>query len=194
MFTGIVDAVGRITEVAKKDGGIGITIDPRELDLSDVRIGDSICVQGVCLTVTETHERQMKFDVSDATLGVSVGLDAPGEVNLEKSLRLADRLGGHLVQGHVDGVGRVTRFEPLGDSHLLEVDVPQELTRYLARKGSVTVNGVSLTTNEVASARFAANLIPHTLAVTTLQRLAAGARVNIEVDMVARYLERLVGA
>jgi riboflavin synthase len=192
MFTGIVQAVGRISSVTRRESGITVTIDPGALDLSDVRIGDSICVQGVCLTVTAWSARQLQFDISAATLDVTTGLQALAEVNLEKALRLADRLGGHLVQGHVDGVARVTRFEPIGESTLLEVEVPDELARYLARKGSVTVNGVSLTTNEVQGNRFAVNLIPHTLLATTLKALIVDAPVNVEVDLLARYAERLL--
>lgn len=194
MFTGIVQAVGRIASVDPSTGGVTLTVDVGELDLSDVAIGDSVAVQGVCLTVTQKHARELKFDVSAATLAVSVGLDAPGEVNLEKSLRLADRIGGHLVLGHVDGVARVTRFEPVGESYELEIEVPPDLAKYVARKGSSTVNGVSLTTNEVAGARFTVNLIPHTLAATTLKGLLVGTRVNVEVDVVARYLERMASA
>lgn len=194
VFTGIVQAVGRIISVDPSTGGVTLTVDAGELDLSDVAIGDSVAVQGVCLTVTQKRARELKFDVSAATLAVSVGLDAPGEVNLEKSLRLADRIGGHLVLGHVDGVARVTRFEPVGESYELEIEVPPDLAKYVARKGSSTVNGVSLTTNEVAGARFTVNLIPHTLAATTLKGLLVGARVNVEVDVVARYLERMASA
>jgi riboflavin synthase len=192
MFTGIVQAVGRITSVARKGGDVRLTVDTDGLDLTDVNIGDSIAVQGVCLTVVEREASALRFDVSAETLTVSAGLDAPGAANLEKSLRLADRLGGHLVSGHVDGVGRVTRFEPAGDSQLLEIEAPLELAPYIARKGSITVNGVSLTVNTVAGMRFTINLIPHTLAVTTLVTLAVAASVNLEVDLIARYVERML--
>jgi riboflavin synthase len=182
MFTGIVQAVGRIVRVQPFE------IDCGALDRSDVRIGDSICVQGACLTVTGLTERGFTADVSAATLAVTTGLDRPGPVNLEKSLALGERLGGHLLAGHVDGVGEVTRF----DSGTLEVRAPQELARYIARKGSIAVDGVSLTVNRVQGALFEVFLIPHTLEATTLKRLKGGARVNLEVDLVARYVERLL--
>jgi riboflavin synthase len=191
MFTGIVQAMGKITAVVPGEGGVRLTIDAGSLDLSDVALGDSLAVQGVCLTVIERQSRAVDFDVSSETLGVTVGLAAPGAVNLEKSLRLSDRLGGHLVSGHVDGIGTVVRWEPAGDNQLLEIEAPADLARYIARKGSITVNGVSLTTNTVDGARFTINLIPHTLAVTTLGALHAAAQVNLEVDLLARYLERL---
>ena len=191
MFTGIVQAMGKITAVVPGEGGVRLTIDPGQLDLSDVALGDSIAVQGVCLTVIDRQSRALDFDVSSETLGVTVGLAAPGPVNPEKSLRLADRLGGHLVSGHVDSIGTVVQWEPVGDSQLLAIEAPAELAHYIARKGSITVSGVSLTTNTVDGARFTINLIPHTLAVTTLGALQAGAQVNLEVDLLARYLERL---
>jgi riboflavin synthase len=193
MFTGIVQAMGKITAVVPGEGGVRLTIDPGQLDMSDVALGDSIAVQGVCLTVVERQSKALDFEVSAETLNVTVGLAAPGAVNLEKSLRLADRLGGHLVSGHVDGIGTVVQWERAGDSQLLVIEAPAELARYIARKGSITVNGVSLTTNTVEAARFAINLIPHTLAVTTLGALRAGARVNLEVDLIARYVERMLG-
>ena len=133
-------------------------------------------------------------DVSPETLSCTVGLEAPGPVNLEKALRLADRLGGHLVSGHVDGVGEVTRFDAIGDNRLLEIRAPRELARYIARKGSITVNGTSLTTNDVDGQCFTINLIPHTLENTTLKHLQPGSRVNLEVDLIARYCERLLSA
>ena len=191
MFSGIVQAVGCIASVAQSAGGVTIAVDPADLDLSDVHVGDSICVQGVCLTAIDCQERELRFDVSAATLEVSTGLDAPGAVNLEKSLRFGDRVGGHLVQGHVDGVGTVLRFEPIGQSYLLEIELPQELARYVARKGSIALNGVSLTTNEVQDRTFSVNLIPHTVAVTTLKLLSPGSRINVEIDLLARYLDRL---
>ena len=181
MFTGIVQAVGNIVRLQP------LEVDCGALDLSDVAIGDSICVQGVCLTVTALTGRGFTADVSAETLRVSAGLDRQGAVNLEKSLALHDRLGGHLVAGHVDGVGEVTRFE----NGLLEVRAPEELARYIARKGSICVDGVSLTVNRVQGSVFEAFLIPHTLQVTTLSRLRRGARVNLEVDLIARYVERL---
>jgi len=141
------------------------------------------------------HEgNHFMVDVSPETLSCTVGLDAPGEINLEKALRLADRLGGHLVSGHVDGVGTVLRFDPVGDNRLLEIQAPHDLAKFIARKGSITVNGTSLTTNEVAGDIFTINLIPHTLENTTLNQLKAGSRVNLEVDLIARYCERLLSA
>jgi riboflavin synthase len=158
------------------------------LTLADVRIGDSICVQGCCLTVVKKAKGRLWFDVSRETLRVTAGLDRPGEVNLEKSLGLGDKLGGHLVTGHVDGVGTVLKHS----RGFLQVKVPKALSRYVARKGSITIDGVSLTVNRVKGMSFEVNLIPHTLKVTTLKRLARGAKVNLEIDLLARYLERLM--
>ena len=194
MFTGIVAAVGRIERIEPRPQGLRLAIDAGGLDLGDVAVGDSIAVNGCCLTVVALAGRRFEVDVSQETIDCTVGLGAPGEVNLEKSLRLADRLGGHLVTGHVDGVGTVVKFEPVGESHRLVVRAPADLAKYVARKGSVAVQGVSLTVNRVDRAEFEINLIPHTLAVTTLKRLAAGARVNLEVDLLARYAERLLAA
>jgi len=192
MFTGIVTAVGRIVKAKPHGDGQRLAIDAPDLGMDDVAVGDSICVQGVCLTVVERDAQGFRVDVSAHTLSVTQGLEAGRAVNLEKSLRASDRLGGHIVAGHVDGVGRVIAFEDLGGSFRLEVEVPEALARYVARKASVTVNGVSLTTNEVRGARFEVNLIPHTLAVTTLGALAVGEGVNVEVDLLARYVERLM--
>ena len=191
MFTGIVTAVGKITQSTPRDGGLRLAIDAGMLDLSDVALGDSIAVNGVCLTAIALHGDRFEVDVSQETINCTVGLDGPNEVNLEKSLRLSDRLGGHLMSGHVDGVGEVRRFEPAGESFLLVIRAPQELAKYIARKGSVTVNGVSLTVNRVEGADFEINLIPHTLTVTNLKHLKPGSRVNLEVDLIARYIERL---
>lgn len=182
MFTGIVQAVGRIVRVAPfeiETGGLG---------LSDVAVGDSICVQGVCLTVTALTQRGITADVSPETLSVTAGLDRPGAVNLEKALRMGDPLGGHLVTGHVDGVGEVVQRS----GGVVAFRVPPELVRYVARKGSVCIDGVSLTVNRVEGAQFEVNLIPRTLQATTLSRLAPGAKVNLEVDAIARYVERLL--
>ena len=185
MFTGIVQAVGTIVRVAP------LEIDCPALDLADVGIGDSICVQGVCLTVTAVKGASFSADVSSETLSVTVGVARAGAaVNLEKSLALGERLGGHLVTGHVDGVGDVLTFA----EGVLKVRVPRELARYVARKGSICVDGVSLTVNRVEGDTFDAFLIPHTQRVTTLGRLAAGARVNLEVDLIARYVDRLLVA
>jgi riboflavin synthase len=194
MFTGIIAAIGRVQRVDPRPGGLRLTIDARGLDTGDVAIGDSIAVNGCCLTVVSLAGSRFEVDVSLETIACTAGLDAPGEVNLEKSLRLADRLDGHLVSGHVDGVGEVVAFEPVGESHRLVVRVPAELAKYVARKGSIAVQGVSLTVNRVDGSQFEVNLIPHTLAVTTLKALAPGARVNLEVDLIARYVERMLGA
>jgi len=195
MFTGIVQAVGRIANVAKQGDGLRLAVDAGVRHIADVAVGDSVCVNGCCLTVVAMHGATLEFDVSAETLRCTTGLDVTGDVNLELALRLADRLGGHLTSGHVDGVGTVTRFAAIvGDAYgswFLEIDAPAELARFIAPKGSIAVNGVSLTVNAVAGARFAVNLIPHTLSVTTLQRLAPGAAVNLEVDVVARYVARL---
>ncbi|MQY51880.1 riboflavin synthase [Rhodocyclus gracilis] len=200
MFSGIIAGLGRIVDLsprADNDATLRLSIDAGSLDLSDVALGDSIACSGVCLTVTDLAPGHFCVDVSPETLACTVGLDAPGQVNLEKALRLADRLGGHLVSGHVDGVGEVLRFDPVGTGEdacrLLEIRAPQALAKYIARKGSITVDGVSLTTNTVDGAIFTINLIPHTLTVTTLHRLAPGARVNLEIDLIARYVERMLG-
>jgi riboflavin synthase len=192
MFTGIVAAVGRIERAAPRAEGLRLAIDARGLDMGDVAIGDSIAVNGCCLTVVSLAGARFEVDVSRETIACTAGLDAPGEVNLEKSLRLADRLDGHLVSGHVDGVGEVVAFESVGESHRLVVRAPAELAKYVARKGSIAVQGVSLTVNRVDGSQFEVNLIPHTLAVTTLKTLSLGARVNVEVDLIARYVERML--
>lgn len=201
MFTGIIAAVGVIEKVELRDQGVRLTIDAGELDLADVAIGDSIAIDGVCLTAVALAGRRFEVDVSQETIECTAGFErergAAAEVNLEKALRLADRLGGHLMSGHVDGVGEVLRFEPVGESQLLKVRAPLPLAKYIARKGSIGVQGVSLTVNRVDGADFAEfeiNLIPHTLAMTTLKHLKQGARVNLEVDLMARYIERMIGA
>ena len=182
MFTGIVQAVGKIVRLRP------LEIDCGALELSDVAVGDSICVQGVCLTVTALTGSGFTADLSEQTQRLTANLDRPGAVNLEKSLALGERLGGHLVAGHVDGVGEVVRRE----GGVVGLRAPPELARFLAKKGSVCVDGVSLTINSVEGSVFEVNLIPHTLRATTLSRLAPGARVNLEVDLVARYVERLL--
>ncbi len=191
MFSGIVAAKGRILNVAPLEQGVRLSVDVAQLGLDDVQIGDSIANNGVCLTVIAMEGNTVQFDVSRETLNCTVGLAAPGEVNLEKALRLADRLGGHLVTGHVDGIGEVVKFEPIGESHELVIRAPAALAGYIARKGSVTVDGVSLTVNRVEGREFSINLIPHTVQVTTLQRLQAGSPVNLEIDLIARYVERM---
>ena len=194
MFSGIVASVGRITHLQALEKGLRLTVEAPGLDLSDVALGDSIAHGGVCLTVIEKAGASYKVDVSRETLDCTVGLDAPGEVNLEKALRLADRLGGHLVTGHVDGVGEVLKFDKIGESHELVIRAPKPLAKYIARKGSITVSGVSLTVNRVDKTDFSINLIPHTVAVTTLKHLQAGSRVTLEIDLVARYIERMLTA
>lgn len=208
MFTGIVAAVGSIKSVKPLEGGsfagVRLDIDAGGLGLDDVALGDSIAINGACMTVVEKNGNAFAVDVSRESLNRTAGLDQPGEVNLEKALTLAERLGGHLVSGHVDGLGTVHSFDPVGESYKLVIDAPQELGKYLAYKGSVVVNGVSLTVNTVedvaaqgeavACCRFSINLIPHTIAVTTLKHLHAGARVNLEIDLIARYVERMLSA
>ncbi|MBK8525140.1 MAG: riboflavin synthase [Betaproteobacteria bacterium] len=198
MFSGIVAAVGRITHLSPRldeNNTVRLTIDAGTLGLDDVALGDSIACNGVCLTVVELEKREgnsFRVDVSPETLSCTVGLAEPGEINMEKALRLSDRLGGHLVSGHVDGVGEVLRFDAVGDNRLLEIRAPQALAKYIAKKGSVTVNGTSLTTNDVRGTDFTINLIPHTLQNTTLHQITPGSKVNLEVDLIARYCERLL--
>lgn len=203
MFTGIVAAVGRIETIEAQqaggaDAGVRLTIEAGTLDLSDVAPGDSISIQGACMTATVIEGSRFTVDVSRESLNCTVGLDAPGEVNLEKALRANDRLGGHLVSGHVDGLGTVTFFGPVGESHELRIRAPRDIGRYLAFKGSVTVNGVSLTVNAIddqaEGCEFSINLIPHTVEVTTLRHLRVGGQVNLEIDVIARYVERMLGA
>lgn len=195
MFTGIIAAVGKISHAQPLEKGLRLTIEAPGLKLADVAIGDSIAHGGVCLTVIAKKKNSYQIDVSRETLDCTVGLDTVGgEVNLEKAMRLSDFIGGHLVSGHVDGVGDVEKFEPVGESHELVIKAPKGLAKYIARKGSITVDGVSLTTNRVKGRRFSINLIPHTVEVTTLKRLHAGARVNLEIDLIARYVERMLTA
>jgi riboflavin synthase len=182
VFTGIVQAVGRIVRLSPFE------VESSVLDLSDVAAGDSICVQGVCLTVTRLTKRGFAADVSAETLAVTAGLNEPGEVNLERAVRMGEPIGGHLVTGHVDGVGEVVRRE----GSVYAVRAPGSLARCIARKGSICIDGVSLTVNRVEREVFEVNLIPHTLEVTTLSRLAAGSKVNLEIDPIARYVERML--
>lgn len=203
MFTGIVAAVGRIVSVEAGPSARRLVVDAAALDTGDVAIGDSIAVSGCCLTVVGIDQAggaaRLAFDVSAETLACTTGLASPGEVNLEKALSLADRLGGHLMTGHVDGVATVAALEPApasapeawdAGSMRLAVDAPAALAPFIAAKGSIAVDGVSLTVNGVSGTRFHVNLIPHTLAATTLKRLRPGARVNLEVDLIARYVAR----
>jgi len=192
VFSGIVSAIGTIESARPNGDGLRLRIAASGLDLGDVAIGDSIAIHGVCHTVVAKDAHAFDVDTSNATRSVTAGLEQGRDVNLEKSLRLSDRLGGHLVSGHVDGIGVVKAFDDLGASARLVVEAPAALARYLARKGSICVDGVSLTVNAVDGARFEVNVIPHTLAATTLGKLCAGARVNLEVDMIARYVERML--
>ena len=192
MFSGIVKAVGRIAAAKPSGDGVRLRIDVRDFGMDGVEPGDSIAIQGVCHTVVDRDLRGFEVDTSRATLDVTTGLEEGRDVNLEKSLRLSDRIDGHLVSGHVDGVGTVAAFDDLGGSWRLRIEAPAELARYLARKGSIAVDGVSLTVNAVDGNHFEVNIIPHTRAVTTLRHLAPGARVNLEVDMLARYVERML--
>lgn len=202
MFTGIVAAVGRIETVepigTDAQAGVRLTVQAGKLELGDVAIGDSIAIQGACMTVIAKTAQTFDVEVSRESLNCTVGLGAPGEVNLEKALTAHERLGGHIVSGHVDGLGTVTRMAPVGESHELRVLAPREIGRYLAYKGSITVNGVSLTVNSVEDradgTEFSINLIPHTVEVTTLRHVKAGAQVNLEVDLIARYVERMLAS
>ena len=204
MFTGIITAVGRITALhplgSSAAHGKRLTIHTPEGYLADVGLGDSIALNGACMTVTSLDAAGGSFtiDISAESLDKTAGLDQPGPVNLEKALRANDRLGGHIVSGHVDGTGRVTHFAQVGESWELRVMAPSELGKYLAYKGSITVNGVSLTVNRIADSaagcEFSINLIPHTVEHTTLGTLVAGSPVNLEIDTVARYVERMLSA
>lgn len=201
MFTGIVSAIGRITKVSPQsqgdaNAGVRLQITVQDFLLPSTKLGDSIAIQGACMTVVELSDQSFAVDVSRESLNKTAGLDTEGEVNLEHSLRMGDTLDGHMVSGHVDGLGVVSYFQPVGESWDLRIQVPQELAKYLAYKGSITVNGVSLTVNQVndnaAGCEIYINLIPHTLQVTTLKHLQAGSAVNLEIDMIARYVERMV--
>ncbi len=191
MFTGIIQAVGQLELTQQSTGDIQISIDANQLGLTDVKVGDSIAVNGVCLTVTDINQTHFTADVSKETLSVTTGLDQPGQVNLEKAMRLNDRLGGHLVSGHVDGIGEVVKFEAVNDCWLLVIRAPHNISKYIARKGSICVNGVSLTTNTIQKDNFTINIIPHTLEKTTLGALKVGSKVNLEIDQIARYIERM---
>ncbi|MDQ6684601.1 MAG: riboflavin synthase [Pseudomonadota bacterium] len=205
MFTGIISAIGRIAEVEPLGTGAAFGKRLRVVTpagwLEGVAIGDSISLAGACMTVTGLEPSASRFvvEVSAESLARTTGLDQPGEINLEKALRAGDRLDGHLVSGHVDGVGTVAAFAPAGESYLLRVRAPASLARFLALKGSIAIDGVSLTVNAVVDARageeceFSVNLISHTVEVTTLRSLRAGRRVNLEIDTIARYVERMLG-
>lgn len=204
MFTGIVAAVGKIESVKPLEGGsfagVRLDINAGGLPLADVALGDSIAINGACMTVVEKDATNFRVDVSRESLNKTVGLDTLTEVNLEKALTLNERLGGHLVSGHVDGLGVVRKFEPVGESWELVIEAPHELAKFLAYKGSIVVNGVSLTVNRITDigtgadlvCQFSINLIPHTISVTTLKHLKVDAKVNLEIDLIARYVERMV--
>lgn len=201
MFTGIVSAVGKISQVQAldaqdADAGLRLRIEAPDFDLTRCKLGDSIAIQGACMTVVELHDNAFSIDISRESLNRTVGLDQENPVNLEHAMRLGDTLDGHMVLGHVDGVGTVVSFDPVGESFELRILAPLELAKYLAYKGSVTVNGVSLTVNQVVDQAdgcvISINLIPHTVQVTTLKHLQAGSHVNLEVDAIARYVERML--
>lgn len=194
MFTGIIEALGQVRQLQPQGGDFRMTLASGGLDLGDVKLGDSIAVSGVCLTVVELHKDGFAVDISRETLDKTLlgSLKTGSAVNLEKALRLADRLGGHLVAGHVDGVGQIHSVQKSGRSQVFAVTAPRELLRYIAAKGSICVDGISLTVNAVEGEQFMLNLIPHTLTNTTASAWRAGQAVNLEVDLIARYLERWV--
>lgn len=193
MFSGIIETTGEIREAKSHGKGLRLTIGTT-LDLSDIKVGDSVAVDGICLTVIACSVNSFSADVSRETLNCTAGFAERGKVNLEKALRVSDRIDGHVVSGHVDGMGRVAKFERAGECYFLSIKAPRGLSKYIARKGSIAVNGVSLAVNEVRGSAFSVNLIPHTLEVTNMKYLKRGARVNLEVDMMARYAERLLKA
>ncbi|QWD66516.1 riboflavin synthase [Polynucleobacter sp. MWH-Aus1W21] len=200
MFTGIITAVGQIKSVQAKGDGLHLLVEVPEGYLDDVALGDSIAIQGACMTATQLTKNSFALDISRESLNKTVGLDKVGAVNLEKALRLNDRLGGHLVSGHVDGVGRVAHFSQVTNdaygSWLLQIEAPKELAPFLAYKGSIVVNGVSLTVNKTEDSATACivdiNIIPHTLENTTLGKLVQGDVVNLEIDLIARYVARML--
>jgi len=204
MFTGIISGLGRITQAdalgSDPSHGKRLTISAPAGYLDDVQLGDSIALNGACMTATTLDRATSVFtiDISAESLARTCGLDATGAVNLEKAMRANDRLGGHMVSGHVDGLGTVSHFAPVGESWELRILTPRELARFIAYKGSITVNGVSLTVNRVTDladgCELSINLIPHTLENTTLGELQTGRRVNLEIDLIARYVERMLTA
>ena len=197
MFTGIIETTGLIEKAEVTAANTRLVINAPRLGLHNVAIGDSVAVSGCCLTVVAKSPETFSVDVSPETLSLTSGLHEGAEVNLEKSLRFGDRLGGHLVSGHIDGVGIVTAMDDLEASWHLEIEAPAELAKFVARKGSITINGISLTVNQVTDldngcARFQINIIPHTHQVTTIRLLRRGSKVNLEIDLLARYLERML--
>ena len=193
MFSGIIEAVGQLESITPRTAGVRLTIAAGGLDLSDVKIGDSIACNGVCLTVVEFSKHKFAVDASPETIACTTGFESIGTLlNLEKALKVSDRLGGHIVSGHVDGKGEVIAFDAVGDNRHLRIRAPQNLSAYIAKKGSITVNGVSLTVNEVNGCEFSIHLILHTLKNTMFRDLEVGHSVNLEVDLIARYCERLL--
>jgi riboflavin synthase len=204
MFTGIVAAVGKIESVTPLEGGsfagVRLNINAGGLPLADVALGDSIAINGACMTVVQTDDCGFRVHFTLHSLNTTGGVETLTEVNIQKGLTLNERLGGHLVSGHVDGLGVVRKFEPVGESWELVVEAPHDLAKFLAYKGSIVVNGVSLTVNRVTDigsgkdlvCQFSINLIPHTIAMTTLKHLVVGKQVNLEIDLIARYVERMV--
>ena len=194
MFTGIIAALGKVVAVQTQGGDVRLEVASQKLDLNDVELGDSIAVNGVCLTVVSMQSDRVYFDVSKETLDrTSIGIAKIGsEINLEKALALGDRLGGHFVSGHVDGMGECIKRETSARSIIFQFRVPSNLERYIAEKGSICIDGVSLTVNEVSQGIFEVNIIPHTLEETIIKDYQVGTRVNLEVDLIARYLERLI--
>lgn len=191
MFTGIIQTVGHIADVVTHGDDCALRIEASDLGLQDVQLGDSIAVNGVCLTVTKLESTAFEVMVSKVTLDVTSGLGQPGAVNLEKALRMADRLGGHLVTGHVDGVGTISVLEQVGECWLLKVRTPHALSKYIAQKGSLCINGISLTVNAITQDEVSINLIPHTMQQTIMQYAKPGDAVNLEIDLIARYVERM---
>jgi riboflavin synthase len=196
MFTGIIEATGVIETAHATEANLNLTIHAPKLGLHHVAIGDSIAVNGCCLTVVSKTSEAFSVDVSHETISLTAGFKQGATVNLEKSLRYGDRLGGHLVSGHIDGVGTVRAMQDLGASWRLEIEAPAEMAKFIARKGSITINGVSLTVNRVTDlpngfCSFEINIIPHTFQVTTIRGLSGGSKVNLEIDLLARYLERM---
>lgn len=194
MFTGIIEAVGTITAIQRHAKDITISVDSGELDLSDVKLGDSIAHNGVCLTVTQLNDHGFSADLSNETLKRSgfAQIKTGFAVNLEKAMQMNSRFGGHIVSGHVDGVGKITTINKLGSAVEYWIKAPNELAKYIAEKGSITVDGISLTTNEIDGASFKLTIIPHTIAQTTMADYVVGTNVNLEVDVISRYLERLM--
>jgi len=194
MFTGIIESVGKIIAAEKKGGDIRLSISTGKLDMSDVALGDSIAVNGVCLTAVEFDQNSFVADVSNETIEhTATGkLQQGSDVNLEKALTLATRLGGHMVSGHVDGVGEVIDRYDDGRSVRFTIKAPDELAKYIAHKGSITVDGISLTVNKIDGAEFELNIVPHTIQETVMKHYQTGTEVNLEVDLIARYLERLL--